>query len=90
MILIICYSNLSDLLIAIIVTEVKAPIAFEVTGTDEENGDSIIKSHPPKRFVRLEDEQYNLSQDEIEKRQALAEQRRTEVIHFFIRKFKFL
>ena len=61
-------------------SEVKPPIAFEVTASDEENGESIIKAHPPKRFVRLEDEQYNLSQDEIERRQALAEQRRTEVI----------
>ena len=56
----------------------KAPIAFEVAGqeTGESNEVSIIQSHPPRRLRRLEDEQINLSQEEVDRRHALAEQRR--------------
>jgi hypothetical protein len=47
---------------------------------DMNNGKiSIIKSHPPKRLRRLEDEQTELSQAELERRQAEAEQRRKAV-----------
>lgn len=60
----------------------KAPVAFEVPGQNiDETGEvaSIIQSHPPRRLRRLEDEQTNLSQEELERRHALAEQRRKEV-----------
>lgn len=60
----------------------KAPITFEVPGqSPDDNGEvvSIIQSHPPRRLRRLEDEQINLSQEELERRHALAEQRRQEV-----------
>lgn len=61
----------------------KAPIAFEVPGHHEEESVSIIQSHPPRRLRRLEDEQTNLSQEELERRHALAEQRRKEVFSYY-------
>ena len=59
----------------------KAPITFEVPGQnpDDNGGVSIIQAHPPRRLRRLEDEQINLSAEEVERRHALAEQRRQEV-----------
>lgn len=64
-------------------SEVKAPIAFEVPGQDGEDHNaervSIIQTHPPKRLRRLEDDQINISTDELARRQALAEKRRSEV-----------
>lgn len=63
-----------------IYVEMKAPVAFEVPGHEEaDESVSIIQSHPPRRLRRLEDEQTNLSQEELERRHALAEQRRKEV-----------
>lgn len=64
------------------ILEIKAPVAFEVPKADEDEAaqaDSIIQAHPPRRLRRLEDEQINLSQEELERRHALAEQRRLEV-----------
>jgi hypothetical protein len=61
----------------------KAPITFEVPGKnpdDDGEGVSIIQAHPPRRLRRLEDEQINLSAEEVQRRHALAEQRRQEVI----------
>ena len=73
-------------MLTVFVSEVKAPIAFEVSGHegDKPNPDSIIQAHPPRRLRRLEDEQV-LSPEEVAKRLALAEQRRNEVpkINFF-------
>lgn len=60
----------------------KAPIAFEVPGqhNDAEEQESIIQAHPPRRLRRLEEEMIsNLSQEELERRHAKAEQRRQEV-----------
>lgn len=63
--------------------DLKAPIAFEVPKTDGDGdvqpADSIIQAHPPRRLRRLEDEQINLTQEDVERRHALAEQRRQEV-----------
>lgn len=70
----------------------KAPIAFEVPGQNPDEigeGVSIIQAHPPRRLRRLEDEQVNLSAEEVERRHALAEQRRQEVVspieYFFLK-----
>ncbi|XP_057374997.1 uncharacterized protein LOC130695942 [Daphnia carinata] len=66
-----------------LIKEMKAPITFEVPGQNQdENGEavSIIQAHPPRRLRRLEDEQINLSQEELERRHALAEQRRQEAL----------
>jgi len=77
-------------------SEMKAPIAFEVPGQNlDDNGEgvSIIQSHPPRRLRRLEDEQVNLSAEEVERRHALAEQRRQEVVSRekeFLRRVLFL
>ncbi|EFX77731.1 hypothetical protein DAPPUDRAFT_105881 [Daphnia pulex] len=64
------------------IKEMKAPIAFEVPGQNPDEigeGVSIIQAHPPRRLRRLEDEQVNLSAEEVERRHALAEQRRQEM-----------
>ena len=70
----------------------KTSIAFEIPAKDEEQpaGESIIQSHPPKRFRRLEDDQNDKSRQEIEQRQAEAERRRKEVrsTHHLCRTFK--
>nr|CAH0100713.1 unnamed protein product [Daphnia galeata] len=64
------------------IKEMKAPITFEVPGQnpDDNGGVSIIQAHPPRRLRRLEDEQINLSAEEVERRHALAEQRRQEAL----------
>lgn len=55
-------------------------MAFEVTN-DGENGESLIKRHPPKKFQKLEDLQQGpaLTQEKLEEKQAIAERRRQEV-----------
>lgn len=73
----------------------KAPIAFEVPGQNPDEigeGVSIIQAHPPRRLRRLEDEQVNLSAEEVERRHALAEQRRQEVVsrsNIFLKRFSY-
>ncbi|XP_063591522.1 ensconsin-like [Penaeus indicus] len=56
-------------------------VAFEVTN-DGENGESLIKRHPPKKFQKLEDLQQGpaLTQEKLEEKQAIAERRRQEIL----------
>ncbi|XP_068202129.1 chemotaxis regulatory protein ChePep isoform X2 [Palaemon carinicauda] len=57
-------------------------VAFEVA-TPEEEGDSLIKRHPPKKFQRLEDQQQQaseLTQELLEEKQVEAERRRQEIL----------
>lgn len=65
------------------------PLAFEVPV--HENGESIIKKHPPKRFRRLEEQQQDpseLSHQLIDERQSEAEARRREILDQRIRSAK--
>lgn len=65
------------------------PLAFEVPV--HENGESIIKKHPPKRFKRLEDQQQDpteLTHQLIDERQSEAEARRREILDQRIRSAK--
>ncbi|XP_042865435.1 uncharacterized protein LOC122249015, partial [Penaeus japonicus] len=55
-------------------------VAFEV-GETNENGESLIKRHPPKKFQKLEDlQQPALTQEQLEEKQAVAERRRQEIL----------
>lgn len=56
-------------------------VAFEVSNTNE-NGESLIKRHPPKKFQKLEDLQQGpaLTQEQLEEKQAIAERRRQEIL----------
>ncbi|KAK7073376.1 hypothetical protein SK128_016706 [Halocaridina rubra] len=56
-------------------------VAFEVA-PPEEQSDSLIKKHPPRKFQKLEDQQQNtsLTQEILEEKQAIAEKRRQEIL----------
>lgn len=50
-------------------------VAFEIS-----NEDSIIKKHPPKRFLRLEEQQHQLTAKELLDKQIRAEEKRQEIL----------
>ena len=57
------------------------PVAFEVPATNA----SIVKKHPPKRLMKLEDQQnVNITHETIEEKQAEAERRRKEVLQILL------
>lgn len=56
-------------------------LAFEVPVVP--GGESLIKRHPPKKFQKLEEQQpdsANITPEQLEEKQAIAERRRKEIL----------
>ena len=62
--------------------QMKQPMAFEVPRQDDEESEtlSIIQSHPPRRFRRIEEDHHNISREEVEQKYFEADTRRRQVL----------